>query len=170
MRPHVLVARLDGKADLLLAGPAIRAVAAGARWTTLLPSSDSRAGAALLPGVDGYEEFEAPWFDSSARPVDGPAIRALIRHLASLNIDEAVILTSQRQSPLPTALLLRMAGIPRIGAIAENEAGSLVDVIHRADPDVHEVERNLSLVAALGYPAASRDGARIAIRRGGGAP
>jgi len=57
MRPHVLVARLDGDADVLMAGPAIRAVAAGARWTTLLHSSDGRRAASLLPGIDALEEF-----------------------------------------------------------------------------------------------------------------
>lgn len=170
MRPHVLVARLDGTADLLLAGPAIRAVAAGARWTTLLHGSDGRAAADLLPGVDANEEFDAPWFDAAPRPVDGPAIRALVRHLASLNVDEAVVLTSHRQSSLPMALLLRMAGIPRIAAIAENEAGSLLDVVHRADPDLHEVERNLAAVAALGHAPAPRDSGRLVIRRNSTAP
>ena len=169
MRPHVLMARLDGDADVLLAGPAIRAVATGARWTTLLHSSDGRRAAALLPGLDALEEFDPPWFDANPRLVDGPAIRALVRHLASLNVDEAVILTSHRQSPLPTALLMRMAGIPRIAAIADAEAGSLVDVAHRADPDLHEVERNLSLVAATGHVPPSRDSGRLAIRRSGGA-
>ena len=170
MRPHVLVVSLDDNADLLLAGPAIRAVAAGARWTTLLHGARGRAAAALLPGIDAGEEFEAPWFDGAPCPVDGPAIRALIRHLASLNVDEAAVLTSPRQSPLPMALLLRMAGIPRIAAIAENEAGSLLDVVHRPDPDLHQVERNLSLVAALGHQLPSRDTGRLAIRRGGGVP
>ena len=170
MRPHVNVARLDGGADLLRAGPAVRAVAAGARWTTLLHGPDGRATAALLPGVDALEEFDAPWFDAAPRPVDGPAVRALVRRLASLNIDEAVILSSPGQSPLPLALLLRMAGIPRIGAISEDEAGSLLDLAHRAEPGLHEVERNLSAVAALGYQPGPQDGGRLAIRRGGGPP
>ena len=39
IRPHVLVARLDNDGDVLLAGPAVRAVAAGARKVTFLCSA-----------------------------------------------------------------------------------------------------------------------------------
>ena len=41
-----------------------------------------------------------------------------------------MIFTSFHQSPLPTALALRMAGVPRIAAISEDYPGSLLDVRH----------------------------------------
>ena len=47
-----------------------------------------------------------------------------------------MIFTSFHQSPLPTALVLRMAGVPRIAAISEDYPGSLLDVRHRLDDDI----------------------------------
>lgn len=49
------------------------------------------------------------------------------------------------------ALLLRMAGIARIGAICDDYPGSLLDVRHHVSGTIHEVERALSLVRAMGY-------------------
>src|SRR5204862_226139 len=71
--------------------------------------------------------------------------------LAGLRADAAVVLTSFHQSPLPLALLLRMAGVRRIGAISADYPGSLLDVRHQVDDDRHEVERSLSLAAAMGF-------------------
>ena len=52
MSTHTLVVRLDSDGDVLLAGPAVRAVAAGAGHVTLLCGPRGRAAAELLPGVD----------------------------------------------------------------------------------------------------------------------
>src|SRR5205807_1327800 len=62
----------------------------------------------------------------------------------------------------------RMAGITEIAAISSDYPGSLLDVRHRVDDDVHEVERALSLVATLGYRPAPGDDGRLALRRGAG--
>ncbi len=48
----VLVVRLDSAGDVLLAGPAARAVAARADRVVLLAGPRGRDAAALLPGVD----------------------------------------------------------------------------------------------------------------------
>ena len=45
MKPHVLVCRLDSDGDVLLSGPAVRAVRAGARNVTLLCGPRGRAAA-----------------------------------------------------------------------------------------------------------------------------
>src|SRR5204862_3863339 len=82
---------------------------------------------------------------------------------ASLAIDRAVILTSSHQSPLPLALVLRLAGVPTVAATSEDYPGSLLDVRHRVDGEVHEVERGLSLAAAAGFPAPSGDDGRLAV-------
>src|SRR5204863_515154 len=71
--------------------------------------------------------------------------------LAARRFTEAVIFTSFHQSPLPTALVLRLAGIPRIAAISEDYPGSLLDVRHRGDADIPEPERALALARAAGY-------------------
>jgi ADP-heptose:LPS heptosyltransferase len=44
-----------------------------------------------------------------------------------------------------------MAGIARVGAISVDYPGSLLDVRHSVDDDIHEVERALSLARAMGY-------------------
>jgi ADP-heptose:LPS heptosyltransferase len=165
MRPHVLIARLDNNGDVLLAGPAIRAVAASARCVTLLCGPRGHDAARLLPGVDTIMSFRAPWIDPEPEPLDSLAIRALVDDLGERQIDQAILLTSFHQSPLPLALLLRMAGVPTIAAISEDYPGSLLDIRHRVTDDIHEVERNLSLVATLGYRLPPGDDGRLRIKR-----
>lgn len=164
MRAHVLVVRLDNDGDVLLAGPAIRAVAAGASRLTLLCGPRGRAAAELLPGVDEIVVHRAAWIDPEPDPVDREAILALVRDLAAREIDEAVVFTSFHQSPLPTALLLRLAGVPRVAAASDDYPGSLLDVRHRIEDDIHEVERSLSLVSTLGYRLPDGDDGRLAVK------
>jgi ADP-heptose:LPS heptosyltransferase len=164
-RRSVLVARLDNAGDVLLAGPAVRAVAAGARRVTLLCGPAGQAAAGLLPGVDEVLTFEAPWVPFEAPPVDRAAVDDLVDRLAARRLDAGVVLTSFHQSPLPLALLLRMAGVPRLGAVSVDYPGSLLDVRHRVDDDVHEVDRSLSLVRAMGFELPPGDDGRLAVRR-----
>ena len=49
MKPHVLVVRLDNEGDVLLTGPAVRAIAAGARFVTFLCGPRGRAEDQVLP-------------------------------------------------------------------------------------------------------------------------
>ena len=149
---HVLAVRLDNDGDVLLAGPAIRALAAGAGRVTLLHGPRGRRAAALLPGVDATLEWRAPWIDPEPEPVDRAGVDALVARLAALRADAAVIFGSFHQSPLPTALVLRMAGIPFVAATSVDYPGALLDVRHRISDDVHEVERALDLAAAAGFP------------------
>jgi ADP-heptose:LPS heptosyltransferase len=164
-RPSVLIARLDNAGDVLLAGPATRAVAAGARRVTFLSGPTGRAAAELLPGVDELVTFEAPWVPFEAPAVDRTAVDALVDRVAALDIDVGVVFTSFHQSPLPLALLLRMAGVPRLGAVSVDYPGSLLDVRHAVADDVHEVERSLSLVAAMGFRLPAGDDGALALRR-----
>ena len=164
MSAHVLVARLDSVGDVLLACPAIRAVAAGAGRVTLLCGRRGRAAAELLPGVDEIVEHTAPWIDPEPDPVDRAATLSLVDDLSARRIDRALVLTSFHQSPLPLALLLRLAGVPEIAAVCEDYPGSLLDVRHHFDPDGHEVERALSLAATLGYHLPVGDDGRLAVR------
>jgi ADP-heptose:LPS heptosyltransferase len=164
LRPHVLVARLDSAGDVLLCGPAVRAVAAGAGKVTFLCGPAGRAAAHLLPGVDEVVVHRAPWIDPEPQPVTRQAVTALVDDLAGRGIDQAVVLTSWHQSALPTALVLRMAGVGTIAAVSEDYPGSLLDVRHRVDDDVHEVLRAMSTVATLGYELPAGDDGRLRLR------
>ncbi|TYB47957.1 glycosyltransferase family 9 protein [Actinomadura chibensis] len=149
--PRVLVARQDNIGDVLLAGPAVRAVAARAAEVVLLCGPRGRAAADMLPGVDRVIEWRAPWIDPDHVPVERAAIDRLVRELAGF--DRALILTSFHQSPLPLALLLRLAGTPWIGGISEDYPGSLLDLRHRPDTDVPEPRRMLALAEEAGFPS-----------------
>jgi ADP-heptose:LPS heptosyltransferase len=167
---HVLIARQDNAGDVLLAGPAVRAVAASADRVTLLCGPQGREAAALLPGVDEVLVQPAEWIDAAPGPVERSEIDRRVAELAALHADSAVILTSFHQSPLPLALLLRMAGVRRIGAISVDYPGSLLDVRHAVDDDIHEVQRALSLAEAMGFPPPPGDDGRLHVRLMGGFP
>jgi ADP-heptose:LPS heptosyltransferase len=161
---RVLAVRLDNDGDVLLVGPAIRALAAGAEHVALLCGPRGRHAAALLPGVDELLVWRAPWIDPEPEPVDRAAVDDLIAHVAEFDADRAIVFGSFHQSPLPTALVLRMAGVPWIGATSVDYAGSLLDLRHRIDDDVHEVERSLDLVQAAGFPLPADDDAALRVR------
>lgn len=170
MKPHVLVARLDNAGDVLLAGPAVRAVAAGARRVTMLCGPQGRAAAELLPGVDEVLVYDAPWVAFEPAPLDRGATMELVDRLAALGLDRALIFTSFHQSPLPLALLLRLAGVPFVAATSVDYPGSLLDIRHRIPDDVHEVERSLDLVRTAGFDLPPGDDGRLAVRWSGERP
>jgi len=162
---HVLAVRLDNEGDVLLAGPAVRALAAGASRVTLLCGPRGRAAAQLLPGVDAVVAWRAPWIDPEPEPVDPVDVRALAQRIGALGVDRALIFGSFHQSPLPTALVLRMAGVPWIGATSVDYPGALLDLRHGIADDVHEVERSLDLVRAAGSELPAGDDGRLRVRR-----
>jgi ADP-heptose:LPS heptosyltransferase len=158
---HVLAVRLDNEGDVLLAGPAIRALADGADRVTLLCGPRGRQAAELLPGVDDIVTWRAPWIDPEPEPVDAADFGALVERVARLRADRAIVFGSFHQSPLPTALALRLAGVPWIGATSVDFPGSLLDLRHRISDDVHEVERSLDLVLAAGFAPPEDDALAI---------
>jgi ADP-heptose:LPS heptosyltransferase len=158
---RALVARLDNLGDVLLAGPAVRAVAAHADEVVLLCGPRGRPAADLLPGVDRVIEWCAPWIDPEPDPVEAAEIERLAE--AVRGVDRALIFTSFHQSPLPLALVLRLAGVPWIGGISDDFPGSLLDLRHRQDGDVPEAVRMRELAAAAGFPGDPGD-TRLRVR------
>ncbi|MGI3782937.1 MAG: glycosyltransferase family 9 protein [Janthinobacterium lividum] len=138
---HVLVARLDSVGDILVSGPAVRAVAASARRVTMLVGRGRAAVARLLPGVDDVLEFDAAWIVADPGPLDPAAVDALVAVVRDADVDAALVLTSFHQSPLPLALLLRLAGVAWVGAISDDYPGSLLDLRHRLPEELHERQR-----------------------------
>ena len=167
---HVLLARLDNDGDVLLMGPAVRAVAASGASVTLLCGPRGRAAAELLPGVDEIVVHRAPWIDPEPGPFDREAQLALVDDIAGRRVDRAIIFSSHHQSALPLALLLRLAGLPHVSATSDDYPGALLDVRHTVDDLVHEVERSLSLVGACGYELAAGDDGRLRVSRSAARP
>lgn len=158
-----LLARLDSDGDVLLAGPAVRAVRGGSDRVVLLCGPRGTAAAGLLPDVDELLVWHCPWIDPEPRQVDRADLLAVADRIRSLHVDRALVLTSFHQSSLPTALLLRLAGVPWIGAVSEDYPGALLDLRHRLPAStLHEVERSLSLATAAGFPRLADD--RLAVR------
>ena len=150
-RDGILAVRPDGLGDVLLTGPAVRALAASGRDVSFLAGPAGTEAAALLPGVTRVLAEALPWIDPEPAAMDPGRIRRLVRAVRRLHAGDAVIFTSFHQSPLPTALVLRMAGVRRISAISEDYPGSLLDVRHQPTADIPEARRNLSLARAAGF-------------------
>ncbi|AEV83547.1 haloacid dehalogenase [Actinoplanes sp. SE50] len=173
-RPHpagtVLVVRSDSAGDVLVTGPAIRAVAHGSERVVLLCGPRGRAAAELLPGVDELISWKLPWIDPEPDPVAAADLGGLTERIRAAGVDEAVVFTSYHQSALPLALLLRTAGVQRITAISEDYPGSLLDVRHRVPPGVPEPERARSVAAAAGFGLPPGDDGGLRVRGDDGFP
>jgi ADP-heptose:LPS heptosyltransferase len=154
-----LVVRLDSFGDVLLTGPAVRAVAEHADHVTVLCGPQGEDAARLLPDVDEVLVWAAPWEGVDPPGVEEADVEAMIRRLRAARYDCALVLTSFHQSPLPAALMLRMAGVHRIGADSVDYPGRLLDVRHQRLPGRHECEAALDTAAAMGFtPRRGDDG------------
>lgn len=160
---RVLVVRLDSLGDVVVCGPAVRAVAAGAAHVTVLAGPRGAGAARLLPGVDDILVFDAPWISPDGRSVDPAAVTTLIEQLRG-RFDSALVLTSFHQSALPTALLLRLAGVPWIAAVSTDFPGTLLDVRLAEPPDAPEPERMLAIAAGAGWALPAGDDGALRLR------
>jgi lipopolysaccharide heptosyltransferase II len=153
---RVLAVRLDAMGDVLMSGPAIRALAEDrpGRRVALLTSRAGSAAAALLPGVDEIIAYEAPWMKAATPRHSSHPEFDLIERLRRERFDAAAIFTVYSQSPLPAALTCFLAGIPlRLAHCRENPYQLLTDWVKEEEPDRlnrHEVRRQLDLVAEIG--------------------
>ncbi|MBO0677732.1 glycosyltransferase family 9 protein [Mycolicibacterium sp. S2-37] len=159
-----LVARLDSAGDVLITGPAVRAVAAAHDEVTFLAGPRGRAAADLLPGVDEIIEWQAPWVDFDSPELTAGHVDDLVKQLRDIRPDRAFIFTSFHQSPLPLALIFRMASVPWVGAICEDYPGTLLNLRHHVEPGVPEPERALSLARAGGCDLPAGDDGSLRVR------
>ena len=166
MTRHVLVVRLDSLGDMVICGPAIRAIAARADRVTVLAGPAGARAADMLPGVDEVLVWRCPWILADPPSASPAGIDEIVGRIVALKIDDAVILTSFHQSALPTALVLRMAGVPWIAAVSDDYPGSLLDVRIPSPPDAPEPERMRQMAAAAGFPAPAGDDGRLLINVG----
>jgi ADP-heptose:LPS heptosyltransferase len=161
---RAVVARLDSAGDVLITGPAVRAVAAAHDSVTFLAGPRGRAAAEMLPGVDDVVEWQAPWVDFDSPELTADHVAALVKQLRDLAPDRVLIFTSFHQSPLPLALVCRMAAVPWVGAISVDYPGTLLDLRHHVEPGVPEPVRALSLARAAGFDLPSGDDGALRVR------
>jgi len=163
MTRRVLVARLDSAGDVLVSGPAVRAVSRDAS-VVMLVGPQGRAAAELLPGVGEVLVWNSPWITDPAPPATPDHVAELVEMVRRARVDESVILTSFHQSPLPLALVLRLAGVARISGASTDYAGSLLDVRLRPGTDlpedIPEPLRALAIARSAGWDS---DDSRLAV-------
>jgi ADP-heptose:LPS heptosyltransferase len=160
-----MVVRLDSDGDVLLAGPAVRAVAASGDRVVLLVGPQGAAAARLLPGVDEVLVWACPWIVADPSPVDPAQVAQVVELVRTAGVDRALVLTSFHQSALPTALVLRLAGVRWVGAVSEDYPGSLLDLRHRLpEHGLHEAQRQVRLAEAAGFALAPGDGGGLQVR------
>ncbi|MEU2559801.1 glycosyltransferase family 9 protein [Streptomyces longispororuber] len=161
--PRTLVVRLDSAGDVLLAGPAVRAAAAGSSYTALLCGPQGAQAGRLLPGVDEVLVHDAPWVGLEPAPVSRRETLDLVEAVAARRFDRALVLVSYHQSPLPIALLLKLAGVGWTAADSEDYPGALLDLRHHRRPRRHEALAALDLARACGFdlPPGDDGGLRV---------
>jgi lipopolysaccharide heptosyltransferase II len=152
-RKNILVIRPDNMGDLLMSGPAIRALKESfhARITVLTSSM----GAVIAPYMQEIDEVivaDLPWIKAK-QTFSAEQYSALVQQLQEKKFDAVVIFTVYSQNPLPAALLAFQANIPkRLAYCRENPYELLTNWIPDKEPYNiihHQVERDLALVASV---------------------
>jgi len=155
---RVLCVRTDNLGDVLMTTPALHALrdACPGRHLTLLTSGAGAALAPFLTDVDDVIRYDAPWVGART-PRSHPADLAMRTLLEEGQFDAAVIFTVYSQNPMPAATMCYLAGVRRrLARCRENPYALLNDWVRETEPEhgvQHEVQRQLSLVQAIGANA-----------------
>jgi lipopolysaccharide heptosyltransferase II len=150
----ILCIRADNMGDVIMSGPAIRAIKkfTGANITLLTSSM----GAIITPFMDEIDEtisYNFPWIKANSA-TDAKDCLQLILELQNRMFDAAIIFTVYSQNPLPTALITYMAEIPiRVSFCRENPYQLLTHWIPDEEPYTfiqHQVQRDLAIAEYMG--------------------
>lgn len=165
--------------DVLVCGPAVRAIAGYPSEPTsdpataenevwMLVSPQGEAAARLLPGVAHVVVWDCPWITSPSPDATPQSIAELTALVTQARPHAAVILTSFHQSPLPLALVLRLAGVRNITGASVDFAGTLLDIRLRPGEDFDENQpeplRALRIASAAGFTSPPADTGRLSVR------
>jgi ADP-heptose:LPS heptosyltransferase len=157
---NILAVRLDNIGDVVMLGPALRAVkeASPEARITLLASRAGSTAAPLLPWVDDVIVWRPIWQDVGNRMAFDPGReRELIDRLTERLFDAALVFTSFSQTPHTPGYVCYLAGIPlRAGESKEFGGSTLTTALRGAPEEMQQAERNLRLVEQLGFPARDR--------------
>ncbi len=151
---NILCIRPDNMGDVIMSGPAIRALKKtfSARITLLT----SKMGSLITPYLSDIDDVivaDLPWVKNDL-DTDINQCTSIIQKIQSYQFDLAVIFTVYSQNPLPTAMLAFMAGIPnRLAYCRENPYHLLTHWVPDKEPYnyiLHQVQRDLYLVKTIG--------------------
>lgn len=153
---RILCIRPDNMGDLLMSGPAIRALKETFQChITVLTSSMGAGITASMQEVDDTIVFNAPWVQSDMPESD---FNKTVAQLKEGAFDAAVVFTVHSQNPLPTVMLAYLAEIPlRLAYCRENPYHLLTNWVPDKEPYEfirHQVRRDLDLVATVGATTA----------------
>ncbi len=158
---RILVVRIDNLGDVLVTTPAIHAVkdSLPEASLTLLASPVGAQVGRLNPDLDDVIVYQSPQMDPWRKMTqDSAREQRTIAAIKERRFDGAIIFTSYRQSSLPAAYLCYLADIPLRHAASIDGPGSLLTTRHtHPERMMHEVERGLDLVGALGLDTDERD-------------
>jgi ADP-heptose:LPS heptosyltransferase len=156
---NILAVRMDNLGDVVMLGPALRAVKETSPQAklTLLASPGGAVAGELLPWVDEIIPWKAIWQDLGHMAFDPARELALVELLRERGFDAALIFTSFSQTPHAPGYACYLAGIPlRAGEGKEFGGRVLSHELHGAPEELHQCERNLRLVELLGFSARDR--------------
>ncbi|HYK86650.1 MAG TPA: glycosyltransferase family 9 protein [Ktedonobacteraceae bacterium] len=157
---NILAMRLDNIGDVIMLGPALRAIKETSPQArlTLLASPAGSTAAPLLPWIDDVITWRTIWQDVGNRiPFDPARERQLIALLAERQFDAALVFTSFSQTPHTPGYVCYLAGIPlRAGESKEFGGSTLTTELRGAPEELHQVERNLRLIERLGFVVRER--------------
>jgi ADP-heptose:LPS heptosyltransferase len=156
---NILVMRLDNIGDVIMTSPALRTIKENLPHSriTLMASPGGAQVAQLLPWVDEVLPWRVLWQDLGRLDFDPMREWDLIQTVRDRKFDAAIIFTSFSQTPHPAGYLCYLAGIPlRLGESKEWGGGVLSTEVKSAPDEIHQVERNLQLIAAVGFQVSDR--------------
>ena len=158
---NILAVRLDNLGDVLVTTPAIHAIKTslpGSKITLFASPIGAQVGR-LNPDIDDVLVYSAPWMDPWHKlPLDSQREQRMIAEVKERQFDGAIIFTSYHESSLPAAYLCYLADIPLRVAASIDGPGSLLTTRHKhPERMMHEVERGLDLVGAIGMTTDERD-------------
>ncbi len=158
---RILALRLDNIGDVILLGPALRALKSHVPHAhiTLMASPAGSQAARLLPDVDELWTERVIWQDASFSMAQDPARQMeLVDRIRKGNFDLALVFSSFSQSPYPPGFLCYLAGVPVRAGDSKEFGGSVLSHWVEAPEDaMHQAERNLNLLRAIGCPAPSEN-------------
>ena len=158
---RIAAIRLDNLGDVLVTTPAVHAIKQSLPEAeiTLLASPVGAQVGRLNPDITDVLVYEAPWMDPWHKlPQDSARELRTLAEVRARRFDGAIIFTSFRQSPLPAAYLCYLADIPLRHAASIDGPGSLLTTRHKhPERMMHEVERGLDLVGAIGLTTNEQD-------------